>query len=169
MRNTLNIRRFRLRHAVALTAICSAVLVLPAASLAGSNHQARLTPYTARAKSPCRFYQTVQALINDVSNVPADSLTLDECGVALAAVCVAEQYNKQHSTNVAFYRSQNFYRSCERAYLFLKSGYLQRKIGNACGFVTWAFPIILPFAAPDFVVAKIIAVGVGLAPKFAGC
>jgi hypothetical protein len=156
--------RIRLRYVVAAATVCA--LLVPAVALAGKTHHA-----TAHAAShPCRFYRNVQSLINDVSQVPADSLTLDECGVALASVCAAEQYNERHSRNVPFYTNQNFYRSCERAYRFLKSSYLRRSNSKFdCGLLGWAAVFISPFVPVETIEAKLLAVAVGATFKFAGC
>ena len=169
MRKTGNIRGFRVGHAVALAAVCAVAMVLPAAAVAGGNHRASVTAHTA-SKQPCRFYRNVQQLINDVSHVPADSLTLDECGVSLASVCAAEQYNRQHSRNVPFYTNQNFYRSCERAYRFLRSGYLQRsnRAGD-CSAIGWAAVLISPFVPVESIGAKLLAVAVGVEFKLNNC
>jgi hypothetical protein len=160
----VKIRIFRLSYALALAAMCSGALVVPAAAVASSGHRAHI------ASQPCRFYRNVRQLINDVSHVPADSLTLDECGVALASVCAAEQYNSRNTRNVPFYRNQIFYRSCEHAYRFLRSGYLQRSNrASDCGAIGWAAVLISPFVPVESIGAKLLALAVGVSFKLNGC
>ncbi len=154
-------RRFRLGQALALVAICSAIIVVPGAAVAARSQRVDAIAHTA--SQPCRFYKNVQQLIRDVSKVPADYLTFDECGVALASVCAAEQYNSRHNRHVPFYTNQTFYRSCERAYRFLRSGYLQRsKRSGDCSAIGWAALLITPFVPLETLEARLLAVAVGI-------
>ncbi|MBV9168913.1 MAG: hypothetical protein JOZ81_02365 [Chloroflexi bacterium] len=85
-------------------------------------------------------------------------------------MCAAEQYNSRHNRNVPFYRNEIFYRSCEHAYRFLRSGYLQRSNrAFDCGAIGWAAVLISPFVPVESIGAKLLALAVGVSFKLNGC
>lgn len=77
------------------------------------------------------------------------------CALPLSEVCLAQQYNTSHSTNVPFYTNKTFYHRCKQAYAHIRALRRARPAHwSACDIIGWASIIAAPFIPVESLAAK---------------
>ncbi|MBV9415700.1 MAG: hypothetical protein JO363_12035 [Solirubrobacterales bacterium] len=88
------------------------------------------------------------------------------CALPIEMVCLAQQYNTAHNTNVPFYTNRTFYIRCQQAYAHIRALRRARPAHwSACDIIGWASVIAGPFLPVESLAAKGAVVVFGAALK----
>ena len=88
------------------------------------------------------------------------------CALPTEMVCLAQQYNTAHNTNVPFYTNRTFYIRCQQAYRHIRAlRHARPAHWSACDIIGWASIIAGPFLPVESLAAKGAVVVFGAALK----
>jgi hypothetical protein len=88
------------------------------------------------------------------------------CALPIEMVCLAQQYNTAHNTNLPFYTNRTFYIRCQQAYRHIRAlRHARPAHWSACDIVGWASIIAGPFLPVESLAAKGATVVFGAALK----
>jgi hypothetical protein len=148
------------------------LLLLGAASVQASSAAQRFPSQalrTAHIASPCGSRREVAQLVKEAEYpVVPDNFypNLSYCAKPFSVACAAQQFNREHDTNVPFYKDAAFYHRCEGAYALLRRRSHPRSFSyGLCGVISWAALIGGPWVPEATLPAKLVTVIFGVSLK----
>lgn len=144
---------------IALVVILAGVVPATAAAAQPVAHGSNYVPKWPKdyAGSPCSK-SNLNWWIKNVAEDPNNMSFYQNqafCALPLSEVCLAQQYNTAHNTNLSFYTNETFYHRCRQAYAHIRALRRARPAHwSACDIIGWASIIAAPFVPVESLAAK---------------